>query len=46
MIRRLLLLTLTVLAVVVPVCETGYCETTCRRVGDTIRCETWCDKSI
>jgi hypothetical protein len=46
MIRRLLLLALALLTIAGPVCAPQWCQTTCRRDGDTIVCETFCDKSI
>lgn len=44
MLRRLVLIVLTLLTLAGPVCagSTPWCETTCRRVGDTTVCETWC----
>jgi len=42
MIRRIILILLTALTLAGPVCAQTFCETTCRRVGRTTVCETWC----
>jgi hypothetical protein len=42
MIRHLILLALTLLTLVGPVCAAVYCETTCRTVSGRTVCETWC----